>query len=280
MDEVAALGLPVPEGPLPVVTEEALAGLPAPAQRYLRSMGIVGRPRDWSLRAHLQGRFRRGSSWLPCESWQYSSGLGVTRVFHMRLRLGGVLPVVVRDTYVGGRGRMSAKAFDLLAVVDAYGDELDIGELVTYLNDAVLMAPSLLLAPEVSFHAVDDDAFDVSVTHGGRTVTGRVLVDKSDDVVDFSTTDRFFQDPGDRKAPFVRTRWSTPVEGWQTLEGRKVPRRGTAVWHLPSGPYPYADFAFDPRRIEFNVRPGGDVAGVAAVRVEEPARMRSSRAAG
>ena len=55
-----------------VVTESDLAPLPQAAQRYLRFMEVVGRPRDWSVRAHLEGRFRRRADrdWMPCEAWQ------------------------------------------------------------------------------------------------------------------------------------------------------------------------------------------------------------------
>ena len=46
----------LPEGPgdpRPVTDEDA--SLPDPAQRYMRFMGVVGRPRDWSFRARLVG---------------------------------------------------------------------------------------------------------------------------------------------------------------------------------------------------------------------------------
>jgi len=40
-----------------------------------------------------------------------------------------------------------------------------------YLNDAVLMAPSMLLRPTVSFTDVDDRSFDVTLADHGQTVT-------------------------------------------------------------------------------------------------------------
>jgi hypothetical protein len=44
------------------------------------------------------------------------------------------------------------------------GPEFDIGELVTYLNDLALLAPSMLLAPAVSWGPVDPRSFDLSLT--------------------------------------------------------------------------------------------------------------------
>ena len=149
--EVAAAGLTAPGSPGPVVTEGDLETLPEPVRRYLGFMGVVGRQRDTSFRLHLRGRFRPGKRrWLECEAWQYTSQPDLARIFHMRLRVGGVLPVYGRDTYVGGHGRMVIRPLDLFTVVDARGPEFDMGELVTYLNDAVLLAPSMLLAPEVA----------------------------------------------------------------------------------------------------------------------------------
>ncbi|MCZ2860585.1 DUF6544 family protein [Blastococcus sp. VKM Ac-2987] len=55
---VAEAGLPTGPSAAGPVTEADLAGLPAAAARYLRAMGVVGRPRTWSFRAHLRGRFR------------------------------------------------------------------------------------------------------------------------------------------------------------------------------------------------------------------------------
>ena len=53
----------------------------------------------------------------------------------------------------------------------------------------------------------------------------------------------------------MRTEWRTPVEGWQEAQGRRLPTRARAVWHLASGPFPYADFVIDPKQIDFNVPP-------------------------
>jgi len=263
--EVAALGLPpgpaslpAPAGTTPAdapVTEADLAPLPEPAQRYLRFMGIVGRPRDWSFRACLVGRFRRSATagWLPCECWQYNTRLDLARIFHIRLRMAGVVPVLARDTYLRGRGRMLVRPLDLFTAVDGQGPEYDVGELVTYLNDAVLLAPSMVLGPEARWSPVDDRSFDVALTDRGTTVTARVFVDPSGAVTDFSTTDRFYA-PGD--TPPVRTRWTTPVEGWQRSGERMFPTHGQAVWQFDSGPLPYVEFAFRPEDIAFNVPPG------------------------
>lgn len=249
--------LDLPEGPTaPVIVEERdLALLPQTAQRFLRFMRVVGRPRAWSFCVRWGGHFRRhpDESWMPCEAWQYNSALSIARIFHMRLRSFGVVPLYVRDLYHHGRGRMRGRVFDTFDVVDQSDEKISTGELVTWLNDAVLFAPSMLLGPATSWQSVDDDGFDVAVTDGGRTVTARVFVDERGAPTDFSTTDRYGDDPAGPK--MVKTRWSTPVTGWN-LDG-DIPciTGGKAVWHFASGDLCYAEFAFDGRERWIDLSP-------------------------
>ncbi|WP_433934962.1 DUF6544 family protein [Sorangium cellulosum] len=262
--EVAEAGLRSDPGSRDPVTEADLEALPAAAQRYLRFMRVVGRPRVWSFRARWTGAFRRrpDQPWKPCEAWQYDSRLGIARIFHMRLRYGFVM-LLVRDTYLRGQGRMLGRILDTFSVVDEANAKIDTGELVTYLNDAILFAPSMVLGPEATWTAVDDRSFDVALTDQGRTVTARVFVDERGAVTDFSTTDRYVEDPAHPKE-MVQARWSTPVEGWMVVDGRPVARGGKAVWHLPGGDFAYAAFALADGGIEFDVAPAPPSAAVSA----------------
>jgi hypothetical protein len=242
LDRESALGLP--PGPVDeeVVTEDALAGLPEPARRYLRFMAVVGRPRVGAFRARFEGRFRlrQDRPWMGSRAWQYNSRVGPTRLYRMRLDIAGLLPMTGWDTYVDGRGRMRGRVLGVLPVADAEGDEMDLGELVTYLDDALLLAPSMLLGPETAWHPVDGASFDVDLTDRGRTVRARVVVDGRGAPTDISTGDRTAMLPG---GP-VRARWSTPVEAWTVIDGRPRPTGASAVWHLPDGPYTYARGTF------------------------------------
>jgi hypothetical protein len=258
--ELCALGLP--RGPKPdtnvtPITEADLEPLPGAAQRYLRFMRVVGRPRDWSFRVGLSGRFRRSprEPWMRCEAWQYNTRVGLARIFYLRLRLFGFLPVLGRDTYVDGRGRMLIRALDLFTVGDGTGEAYDIGELVTYLNDGVMIAPTMLMVPEVTWSAVDAASFDVSLTDHGRTVRARVVVDERGAPVDFETTDRFYSDPKDT-AKTTRCRWTTPIDGFLDVGDRRLPTHGAAVWHPAEGDFAYVELEFDPTTLAFNVAPG------------------------
>ena len=258
--ELAALGLPASPGPdveLGPVTEADLEPLPAAARRYLRFMRAVGRPRDWSFRLGFTGRFRRtrDETWMKCEAWQYDLRAPLARIFHLRLRFFGLVPVLGRDTYVDGYGRMVIRLLDLVTVGDGTGEAYDIGELVTYLNDGIMLAPTMLLGPNVRWSEVDSTSFDVALTDHGRTVRARVFVDAEGAPMNFETADRFYSDPKDA-AKVTRCRWTTPMEGFQEVGDRRLPTRGRAVWHPPEGELAYIEFSLEPATLGFNVAPG------------------------
>jgi len=119
--DARALGVPAPTD---MVTEDQVAGLPATVQRYLRFMGVVGCPAVTSFRAHLRGEFRMrpGQRFMRTEVWQYNTAAPIARVFWMRIDMaGGLLPMVGRDSYIKGRGRMLGKLLDTVVVADGEG---------------------------------------------------------------------------------------------------------------------------------------------------------------
>jgi hypothetical protein len=218
-------------------------------------MGVIGRPRDWSFRCEWAGGFRRtpDEPFMPCRLWQYDTRVELARVCRLRVRMAGLVPVIAHDTYVRGEGRMLARLLDFITVADATGPELDTGELVTYLNDAILMAPSMLLGPETRWSVHGEHSFDVSLTDRGRTVCARVYVDALGAPVNFSTTDRFYRTADDQ--PWVRCRWTTPIEGWTFASGRPLPKGGAATWHLLQGRFTYVELRLLPESVAFNVAP-------------------------
>lgn len=238
----AAVGDARPPRSVPVA-EDDLDHLPAPAQRFLRYMGVIGRPRPWAFSVRFVGRFKRpGQSWMPCEAWQVNAAAPVTRVFHMRIDFARVVPMVGQDVYVDGRGSMHGKVLGLVPVADGAGPEFDLGELVTYVNDALVLAPSMLLVPACTWTAVDSGSFDVAFEDRENRVTARVFVDERGAMLDFATEDRWCDLPGG----LVRARWTTPFDGWTDVDGRPWLTGATATWDLPDGPLPYIEGSFVP----------------------------------
>ncbi len=100
---------------------------------------------------------------------------------------------------------------------------------------------------------MDGGAFDVTLSDDPHTVRARVFVDERGAPFDFHTDDRWFASPGEKP---VRTRWTTPVEGYRVLDGRMLPSRGRATWKATWGDPNYAGFQFGPGDLVFGVAPG------------------------
>src|SRR5262249_55772314 len=158
----------------------------------------------WSFLVRFRGRFNMRGLWMPCEAWQYNAREPITRSFHMRLDLGRLVPMVGHDNYLDGSGEMSGKLLDLVTVANASGLESALSELVTYLNDALVLAPSMLLDERTTWAPIDADAFRVSLTDRGNRVTADVFVNPDGSLRDFATEDRWYDGPDG----LVRARWT------------------------------------------------------------------------
>lgn len=243
--DLRAAELPTGRGPGPIVTDEELAALPPPVQRYLRSMDVVGRGRVRCFTVDFRGRFRLrpDGPWMPAVARQCNTVDPVARVFTMVLRFAGVVPMVGHDTYLAGRGRMVGRLAGTVKVADGAGDEFDIGELSTWLNDAVLLAPSMLLSGDTTWEAPDDETIVVGVRDGGRDVHATFRIDASGRPVDYRTTDRWADLPD---GP-VRAEWRTPVPGWTGgPDSPPMPLPDGATWMLDDGPFRYVVGGFVP----------------------------------
>jgi hypothetical protein len=101
LKEVASAGLPAGPGPLKTIRSAHLVSLPEPVQRYAEYMGSWTARKTglfgWGFRGHFRIRPDQ-QPWMNCEAWQYSSRPAVARIFHIRIRFGGLVPVIARDT--------------------------------------------------------------------------------------------------------------------------------------------------------------------------------------
>ncbi|HEX4936993.1 MAG TPA: DUF6544 family protein, partial [Gemmatimonadaceae bacterium] len=127
-----------------------------------------------------------------------------------------------------------------------------------WVNDALVMSPSLLLGPEATFAAVpgDPNAFDITFTDRGHSVKSRVFVDAAGAMVDFSTTDRFYEDWVTKE--IRRGEWRTPISGYTQIDGHKVAGVGHATWHTTDrGEFTYVTIdSIGEGSARWNVAPG------------------------
>jgi hypothetical protein len=248
-DAVASEAARQPTGEPSLITDADLDALPAPVARWLRRVGVVGKPRVVNFVVDMHAQLNRG----PGEPWMETPVLQVsfvpepTRLFLLRTRMKG-LPVTGLHAYTHDGARMQIRVAGVVDMVDESGDAFTRAETVTMLNDFCIMAPGALLDDRFVWQPVSDTSAMVTFTNGAHRVSATLFFDVNDDLVDFSSDDR-------HSLPEDGERWSTPLRGHREVNGLRLPAEGDAIWHYADKPdWLYGRFVM--HRIRYNVRVG------------------------
>ncbi len=225
----------------PPVTEAELAPLPAPVQRYLRYVGVVGHPHVRAFRVRFTGRIRSGpdAPWMDFTGEQHNFLDPATRFFWMQATMRG-LPVDGLHAYDERGASMRVRLLSLFPVAGGSGPEFTRTETVTLFNDLCLMAPAALVDAKVVWRELDARTVEAAYPAGPHTVRATLRFDDEGALVDFWSDDRPALAPDGRT--FVPQRWSTPVGGYRAQGPFRLPSRGAARYAAPTGEYAYIEF--------------------------------------
>ena len=225
----------------PVLTEHELSGLPSPVQRFVRASGAVGRPRPQNVRVEFDAKMWRKPGQAPMEatSVQYNFFGRPARLFLMRARMFG-LPVRALHLYRHEQATFQVRVASLVNIVSQQGEQISAAETVTVLNDLCVMAPGALVDPRLSWRPIDDRNAAVTFSNGPHSVTATLVFNDDDELIDFVSDDR----PDSSSGAFIPRRWNTPISGYQEIDDRRLPTRGSAVYAYPDGPFTYGAFEF------------------------------------
>ncbi|MEF8869956.1 MAG: DUF6544 family protein [Haloarculaceae archaeon] len=215
---------------------EDVADLPDPVRRYFETAIEEGRPYVRSARLEQRGEFRLGDAertWRPMEATQRFTVDPPGFVWSAVVRVLPFLPVRVLDAYDHGSGVLRARLLSTVTVVDVGPDrEMNEGELLRYLAEAVWFPTALLPTEGVEWEAVDDRSARATIEHGGNTATATFHFDERDRV-ERVTAERYRQETDDH-AP-----WTGHFRAYETRNGLSVPTEADVEWNLPEGDRPY-----------------------------------------
>jgi hypothetical protein len=194
----------------------------------------------------FEGDFKMdpGKKWIRVKSVQYNFTNPASRFFNISGSL-----FAGRDKYESGRGEMLIKVLSLFSVVKARGTEMDQSGLVTFFNDACLLAPGMLPALDIAWESVDDLHVKGTIRDSGMEVSGILEFNETGELVDFITFDRYMSSDGKE---YDQNPWSTPVKNYREYNGILAPSYGEGIHHLPSGLYTYA--RFNVKKLVYNLK--------------------------
>jgi hypothetical protein len=232
-----------------LVADADLAHLPAPVQRYLRVVGVVGQPRVHNFRVRMHGRIRgdRQSRWMPLSAEQHNVVHPAARMFYLTASMFGI-PVQGYHRYVGSAPTMRVKAAALVPVATAAGREATQAETVTLFNDLCLMAPATLIDPAIEWDAIDARTAGARFTNAGHTIRAQLSFNEAGELTNFVSDDRYaVSSDGTMRS----MRWSTPVAAYRQYGAVRLFSGGEGRWHDPAGEYAYIELTIDD--VQYNV---------------------------
>lgn len=216
-----------------------LPGLPAPVQRYFRTVLIDGQPIVTAATVAHRGTFNMGEAadqWRPFTSSQRVVTQSPGFVWDGRVSMLPGVAVHVHDAYVGGEGILNPSILGLFPLIDLRGrGEVARGELMRFFAEAAWYPTALLPSQEVRWEALDDSSARATLVDGPLllTLTFRFGADGLMTAARAEARGRMVG------GTVVPTPWEGRWSNYQRRSGMLVPMTGEVSWVTAEGPKPY-----------------------------------------
>ena len=222
------------------LTEADIQHLPSIIQKYLHYTGSVGKEKVLNFRAEFKGGIRSKSTedYMPLKSVQYNFTERPARLFYIVAKKKGI-PAKGIHLYRDQTAIMLIKILGLFTVVDAKGKEMNQGETVTLFNDMCFLAPATLIDRNIEWKEEDSLTVAAKFTNGSITVSAKLYFNGEGEIVNFVSNDRFETTDG---KSYKNYPWSTPVTGYATINGYRLPSGAKLIYEHPDEDLCYGEF--------------------------------------
>lgn len=185
---------------------------------------------------------QEGEMWLKSDGdalpFAASQTLAVAEVgflWRAKFRISG-LPAQIVDYVVQGEAGLEGRLLDSVPLVNFRGDDQAFrGEAMRYLAELPWVPDAIMCNPHLRWHVIDTRTLCVSTGDGARRCEVRLKLNEAGDPVGFEADDRPFSSHG----KFIPTPWFGHYSDYQIVNGRRMPMRGEAGWHLDSTDFIY-----------------------------------------
>lgn len=229
------VGARAPEG----LTGLDTASAPPTVVRYLSRSLPAGAVPARVATIVQEGTFQMGKGdegWKPFRATQHVRAYPPGFLWDASIAMAPLVPVRVRDGYLGGAGMMKGAVVSLVVVVDAEPTkELAEGALYRYLAEAVWMPSRLLPGDGLSWDAVDDSTARATLRDGDVEVSVLFGFDAAGDIVSMVVPERGREVDG----RYVPTPWKGRVWDHQVVGGYRIPLQGEVAWVVEGVEVPY-----------------------------------------
>ncbi|WP_423747155.1 DUF6544 family protein (plasmid) [Haladaptatus sp. SPP-AMP-3] len=211
-------------------SRDDIEDLPAPVRRYFTHVLEDGQPHVQVVRLHQRGEFRLGgpdSAWRPLVADQYVTTRPPGFVWDANIDVLPRVPARVLDCYEGGDGVLRAWLVGGVPVANAGpSPEMDAGELLRYLAEAVWYPTALLPAQGVEWEAIDGRSARATLEH--RSASASVVFHFNEhDEIERVTAERYRMEDERYES------WTGHFRDYRERNGRRIPVKAEVGWGLP-----------------------------------------------
>lgn len=219
-------------------TEESIAQLPEPVQRYFHHCGLIGTPMVnhaeviWS-ESHI--KMKPNQKWMRLKTYQYNFVDEPSRLAYMRANMMSIIPFEGRDKYHDGQGHMFGTLGRVIKIFDEKDLEIAQGAAIVVLAEALLV-PSFALQPYIHWEPVDSLTANARFVHKGIDVGGTFHFNQQGEYIRFTTNERPYSLP---KGGFELYPYTIEIRSYQQQCQVRVAKEVAAIWSLPEGDFEY-----------------------------------------
>ena len=216
-----------------------LIGLPAPVQKYFRTVLKAGQPMVAAVSVEHAGTFNMsetGEQWKPFTSTQRVIIQRPGFDWEARIAMMPGVAARVHDAYISGEGLLHASLFGLVSIVNLRGtQEIAQGELMRFFAEAAWYPTALLPSQGVRWEAVNDTSSKAMLEDGKITVALLVRFNE-DGLIESGRAETRGRTVAGAVIP---TPWEGRWSHYELRDGMLIPLEGEVAWMLPEGPKPY-----------------------------------------
>ena len=218
---------------------DELIGLPAPVQKYFRTVLRDGQPIVAAVQVELSGTINMsdtGEKWKRFTSTQCVIAQRPGFDWEARIEMLPGLTGRVHDAYIAGEGILHATLFGLVSLVNLRGTpEIAQGELMRFLAEAAWYPTALLPSQGVQWKTIDDFSAAATLKDGETALTLLFRFDETGLIKSVRAEARGRTVAG----AVIPTPWEVQWSNYEPRDGMCIPTEGEVAWLLPEGPKPY-----------------------------------------
>lgn len=231
-----------------IITEEMTKDLPFPVKKWLKNSGVIGREIIQTVYLEQKGLMRlkpEQKKWIKSEAKQYFTTQNPSFIWSVKTSMKG-LPVVGRDLFKDGQGKMKIKLLGLLSVVDVYENQkTNQSTLQRYMGE-IIWFPTAALSLYIKWEPIDEKSAKATMTYNETVGTGIYYFNESGEPTKFVA--KRYKDVNDEKP----TEWMAEILEYRIFDGIKIPSKIEASWMLEEGKFIW--YKFEIYNVRYNIQ--------------------------